>query len=195
MTVSQNCHRKMWKSIHFERDGEIQGPKNTTNLGPHGDVTYSHPNSMFTSGKMKAPRKGLLYMVKLLNKALTTDLWPTSYVTYDKLLTWQFRNLVFFTHKRKILLVLTLEDKNEIMYLKHSAEFLTHSNNKFKVLLLSVDLLINSDKCIQQMLWNLKSELFLQIVFPVQHEKRCFIFQWPFKISEAGIILSGTFGL
>ena len=58
------------------------------------------------------------------------------------------------------------------MYLKHSAEFLTHSNNKFKVLLLLVDLLINSDKCIQQLLGNLKSELFLQIVFPVKHEKR-----------------------
>ena len=82
VTVSQNCRRKMWKSIHFERDeGDIQGPKNTTNLGPHGDVTYSHPNSMFTSGKMKATSKGLLYMIKLLNKALTTDLWPTSYVT------------------------------------------------------------------------------------------------------------------
>ena len=57
------------------------------------------------------------------------------------------------------------------MYLKHSAEFLTHSNNKFKVLLLLIDL-INSDKCIQQMLGNLKSELFLQIVFPVKHEIR-----------------------
>lgn len=68
------------------------------------------------------------------------------------------------------------------MYIKHSTEFLAHSINKYKVWLLLVGLLINSDKCIQPMLGSLKSELFLQIVFPVKHEKSCFIFQQPFKI-------------
>lgn len=60
MTVSQNCRRKMFKGVHFERDkgGDIQGPRDRANLGPQKDVTCSqqpincsHPNNVFTIWK------------------------------------------------------------------------------------------------------------------------------------------------